>query len=62
MMVVMPLSVKVLEVLSVHYCMLGGDEVDSIEKVQGFDYKSCLICGKMNWNNARWKPQRFLLH
>ncbi len=34
MMVVMPLSVKVLEVLSVHYCMLGGDEVDSIEKVQ----------------------------
>ena len=34
MMVVMPLSVKVLEVLSVLLCMLGGDEVDKIEKVQ----------------------------
>ena len=28
MMVVMPISVKVLEVLSVHLCILGGDEVD----------------------------------
>jgi hypothetical protein len=34
MMVVMPTCCKVLEVLSVRVCMLGGEEVRKIEKIQ----------------------------
>lgn len=34
MMVVMPTCCKVLEVLSVLVCMLGGEEVRKIEKIQ----------------------------